>query len=461
MEGFKMTPLDALFAFLKKANPTDASKLRPEFYTLSTLTNLGTANPNTKVTLTGDGVNVLGTKIVAYNRLNIKKVFNVFGSVMKRPVVKIHKTNGAATTVTVAQIISQINQTLGINFDTVSAYKDFTGSTSFTLPAVGSYIDLDIPVDGTSLALRLIPDAANPLQVRILVAGVVIIAVINEHYIHPFIGSTPFIQLRNNGLLSVNTPLKTVQFLTYNKDFTSVFDGLNHTTETGHYTLTGDVVTRFNAKMAELGIGVSCSGVLKLSTKQYPHQLYSSTPIATEGGNPRFTSNVIVDRTSLTIDPAFAVLGDLRLPMNPVIGWSSTPTIDQTIADLDFSSILRPYATNHAPAGYPDILTLVNTGGMDDTTQWWTLTPSVLTRINAKLSAAGLPTLPDQVRVLNRFTPEVSDPVLAWSLLCKDRTGFITPSRSSWATKALRLDTTTNPFGGSVPNNVCLYFNVT
>ena len=96
---------------------------------------------------------------------------------------------------------------------------------------------------------------------------------------------------------------------------------------------------------------------------------------------------------------------------------------------------------------------------MDDTTQWWTITPSVLTAINAKLTAAGLSTLPDNVRVLNRFTPAVADATLAWSLLCKDRTSFTVPSRSSWAAKALRLDTVANPLGGTTTNNVCLYFN--
>ena len=458
MEGFKMTPLDALFSFLKKANPATASKLKPEFYTISALQNLGTANPNTKVTLVGDNVNIVGTKIVAYNRLNIKKVFNVFGSVMKRPVVKIHKNDNTTTTVTVAQLIAQINQTLGIDFDTVSTYKDFTGTTSFTLPSNGNYIDVDIPVDGSTLALRLIPDAANPLQVRILVSGVVLIGALTDHFIHPFIGSTPYIQLNNAGLLSISSPKKTVQFVVYNKDFTSVFDGLNHATETGHYTITGAAVTRFNAAMAALGIGVTCAGPLKLSTKQYPHNLYVSTPDPQAGGNPRFTSNVIIDSSCLTVDSNHSVLGDLRLPINPT-AWAEVPQIDQSIADVDCTDILKYYATNHAPAGYPDILTLVNTGGMDDTTQWWTITASVLTAINAKLTAAGLPTLPDNVRVLNRFTPAVSDATLAWSLLCKDVSGFTVPSRSSWAAKALRLDTVANPLGGSTTNNVCLYFN--
>lgn len=121
---------------------------------------------------------------------------------------------------------------------------------------------------------------------------------------------------------------------------------------------------------------------------------------------------MIIDPTCLTVDVNHSVLGELRLPINPT-AWGTAPQIDQSIADIDFTDVLKVYATNHAPSGSPDVLTLVNTGGMDDTTQWWTITPSVLTAINAKLTAAGLPTLPDNVRVLNRFTPAAAD-AIAW-----------------------------------------------
>jgi hypothetical protein len=461
MEGFKLSPLEALFSFLRAANPTYANKLIPENFTIGTITNLGTANPNTKVVLQGTGAVVSGNITVAYNRLNIKKVFNAFGSVLKRPVVKIHRPDKTTTTVTVAQIIQEINETLGINFDTISVYKDFAGSTSITLPAIGSYIDVDIPVDGSaSTSLRLVPDAANPLQVRILVAGYTIVAVITDRMIRPILGATPLMTLRQNGLININDGKKVAQFLAYNQDFTSVFDGINHTTETGHGVITGAAVTRFNAKMTELGIGISCSTSLKLKSGEYAHNIFKSTPDPLAGGNPRFTSNVLIDTTNLTLADGFSVAGTLPLGIKPVTKFSVGPLLQEMLADIDFTAELATYATAVAPAGYASALTLINTGGSDDTTVWWSLNSTLITAINAKLVAAGLPALPGQFRIANRYIPAAADAAVLWPLLCKTTASRTVPTRASWSTYSLQINYVSNPLDATVPTQpLCLYFN--
>ena len=462
MEGFKLSPLEALFSFLRKANPTNANKLYPANFTIGTLTNLGTANPNTKIVLMGTGAVVSGSITVAYNRLNIKKVFNTFGSVLKRPVVKIHRPDKTTTTVTVAQIIQEINETLGINFDTISVYKDFSGTTSITLPAVGSYIDVDIPVDGSaSTALRLVPDAANPLQVRILVAGYTIVAWITDRLIRPILGASPLMSIRQGGLVNTTDGKRVAQFLAYNQDFTSVFDGLNHTTETGHGTITGTAVTRFNAKMAELGIGVSCATELKLKPGNYAHRIFNTVPDNALGGNPRFASNVVLDTANLTLADGYSVAGVMLLGVNPVTGFAVGPLLQEMLADVDFTTELAAYATAVAPAGYSSALTLINTGGSDDTTVWWTLNTTLTTAINTKLAAAGLPTLPGQFRLANRYTPAAADAAALWPLLCKTTASRTVPARAAWAAYSLQLDYVSNPLDASTPTlPLCLYFNV-
>ena len=457
MEGFKLYPLEALFAFLRKANPTYANKLLPENFTIGTITNLGTANPNTKVVLQGNGAAVMGNITIAYNRLNIKKVFNAFGSVLKRPVVRIHRPDKTTTTVTVATIIQELNETLGINFDTISVYKDFTGSTSITLPAVGSYIDVDIPVDGsTTTSLRLVPDASNPLQVRIVVGGYTLVGYVTDRVIRPLIGVTPLMPLRQNGLVNLTEGKKVTQFLAYNQDFTSVFDGLDHATETAKGQLIGPVVSRFNARMAELGIGISCPTYLKLKSGSLAHQIYTTTPDPLTGGNPRFSSQVQIDTANLVRSEGYSVAGPLYLGVNPVVRFATAPLLQDMLADLDFTAELATYANSPVVSGYPDALTLVNTGGSDDTTVWWTLNSSLITAINVKLAAAGLPTLPGQFRIANRYIPAAPDATTVWSMVCK----ATTYPRGSWSARSLQLDYVSNPLDASIPTQpLCLYFN--
>lgn len=462
MEGFKKTPLEALFSFIAKANPTKASKINPAFFTVSTLTNLGTANPNTTVKLQGNGVDVTGIITVAYNRINIKKVFNVFGSVLKRPVVKIHKADNSTTTVTVKDIITQINATLGIDFDTVSVYKDFAGTGTFTLPAIGASIDVDIPVDGGSLSLRLIPDAANPLQVRIYAQGYIILGVITDRYIRPFISASGYLSLKNAGLVNLATGNAVINAQLYGADFTSVFDSVDFATQTDRYKLKGDVVTRFNDKLTALGIGAMCAGDLVLSG-QHAHRIYATAPVADSGGNPNFTSNVVIDPTCLTFNSGVSAANKVYLGIRNALGFVATPDLATVLEDIDFSSVLGKYSTSHVPAGFADALTLVNLGGSDDATQWWTFSTAMLAAINAQLTAQGLPVLPDQVRIANRYLPTpYSDPAVLWAELVKTAAGRTHPARANWAGFNLQLDLAGQPFPGYTASKpIYLYFSAT
>ena len=267
--------------------------------------------------------------------------------------------------------------------------------------------------------------------------------------------------IRQGGLVNTTDGKRVAQFLAYNQDFTSVFDGLNHTTETGHGTITGTAVTRFNAKMAELGIGVSCATELKLKPGNYAHRIFNTVPDNALGGNPRFASNVVLDTANLTLADGYSVAGVMLLGVNPVTGFAVGPLLQEMLADVDFTTELAAYATAVAPAGYSSALTLINTGGSDDTTVWWTLNTTLTTAINTKLAAAGLPTLPGQFRLANRYTPAAADAAALWPLLCKTTASRTVPARAAWAAYSLQLDYVSNPLDASTPTlPLCLYFNV-
>lgn len=327
MIGFKISPLRAFWQFVGAANPTQMKYIKPEFYTVGTIQDLGaTANPNTLVTLRGDGNNVTGTTKMAYNRLNPKNTFNKFGDVLKRPTVLVYWKNvptGAQAT-TVGTIISNLNRSLGLAFDTESIYKDFDGSKAVTIPVDGTTVDVDIVVSQAN-SLRFRPDATNPLKVKLKMVGSELFGMVYNREIKPLMGSVSTIPLNNGGFVNTTGGKRNANMALYNVEFDDIFDGLVFADDIEPYAdatgFGGPVKDLINERLTTLGLDVQIVDKVILANGIAPADIFTTAPDKTAGGNPRMAGGIVVEQAAFTAGVTSAVTGKLTLHLRNQGSW--------------------------------------------------------------------------------------------------------------------------------------------
>lgn len=328
MRAFNVPPLRAFWQFVAAANPAQIKYIKPEYYTVAAIQDLGaTASPNTLVTLRGDGTHVTGSQKMALNRLNPKNTFNKFGDVLKRPTVLVHWKNvpvGAQAT-TVKAVIASLNRTLGLAFDTDSIYKDFDGAKAVTLPVDGSTVDLDIPVSMAN-SLRFRPDAANPLKVKLKMVGYETFGVVYNREIRPLMGSVSQIPLNNGGFISTLDGKRNVNMALYNVAFDDIFDGLVYETDIApHADATGfggPVKDLLNERLMNLGIDVQITDKIVLANGVKPQDIFEAAPDKAAGGNPRMAGGIVVEQSAFTQTGTDAVTGKITLHLKNKGSWA-------------------------------------------------------------------------------------------------------------------------------------------
>lgn len=165
----KLRPLAAARKQVMEANPY----LTSDTFNFESITDLGaSANPNTTAVIVGDNVHANGKATVAFNRLNPKNLFGRLQDVVKRPSVLVmgYDDVSGAKTVTLSTLAEAISRSLGLDLDTVSAFRDVDGSQTVNLPAAGGYVDYDITVNSAN-SLRFRPSATDKIPVRFVAAG--------------------------------------------------------------------------------------------------------------------------------------------------------------------------------------------------------------------------------------------------------------------------------------------------
>lgn len=327
MRAFDVPPLRAFWQFIAEANPAQTKYIKPEYYTVATIQDLGAAaNPNTLVTLRGDGMHVTGQLKMALNRLNPKNTFNKFGDVLKRPTVLVHWKNIPATAqaTTVGTVIASLNRTLGLAFDTTSVNKDFDGAKAVTLPINGTTVDVDIPVSLAN-SLRFRPDAANPLKIKLKMVGYELFGAVYIREIRPLMGSVNAIPLNNGGLINTLDGKRNVNMALYNVEFDDIFDGLVYETDVApHADATGfggPVKDLINERLTQLGLDVQIVDKVLLANGVTPQDIFLATPDKTTGGNPRMAGGIVVEQAAFTQGVTCAVTGKLTLHLRNKGSW--------------------------------------------------------------------------------------------------------------------------------------------
>lgn len=329
MRAFNIAPLRAFWQFVAAANPAQIKYIKPEFYTVTAIQDLGaTASPNTLVTLRGDGTNVTGSQKMALNRLNPKNTFNKFGDVLKRPTVLVHWKNvpvGAQAT-TVKAVIASLNRTLGLAFDTDSTYKDFDGAKTVTLPIDGTAVDLDIPVSMVN-SLRFRPDAANPLKVKLKMVGYETFGLVYTRNIRPLMGSVNAIPLNNGGFISTTDGKRNVNMALYNVAFDDIFDGLVYETDVAPYATAsgfgGPVKDLLNERLMNLGLNVHITDKIILADGVTPQDIFLAEPNKATGGNPAMGGGIVVEQAAFTQTGNDAVTGKIVLHLKNKGSWAT------------------------------------------------------------------------------------------------------------------------------------------
>lgn len=327
MRAFDVPPLRAFWQFVGEANAGQLKYIKPEFYTVSVIQDLGaTASPNTLVTLRGDGINVSGTLKVALNRLNPKNTFNKFGDVLKRPTVLVHWKNVPATAqaTTVGTLIASLNRTLGLAFDTSSLYKDFDGTKAVTLPIDGSTVDVDIPVSLAN-SLRFRPDAANPLKIKFKMVGYETFGAVYTREIRPLMGSVNAIPLNNGGFINTTDGKRNTNMALYNVEFDDIFDGLVYETDIApHADATGfggPVKDLINERLTQLGLDVQIADKVLLANGVAPQDIFLAAPDKATGGNPRMAGCIVIEQAAFTQTGMCAVTGKLSMHLRNKGSW--------------------------------------------------------------------------------------------------------------------------------------------
>lgn len=323
-----------LDGFLVEANPD----LPSGKYTVGSVTDLGdTANPNTSAILTGDGVAIVGTKAITFNRLNPKNTFGKFGTVLKRPVVDVFGRAGmvAGTSMSISALAEAISRTLGVCITAQGTYADVDGTTAVTIPALGSAVDVDLVCKATSLRFR--PSATDKLGVRLRNSGARWTAAVGADDVRSLVRNE--IDVTDQRLIA-NIPFDTTINPTFAGDAVTL--GFN---ATAAYAVAGDVkLTSALARLAASEYTVSDEYLLMPLKSDWSDTVSGTSAAITSGTSvagwdsagarddmamvPNATTGVLATapnqanvRALFAAKKDFCIEMEVKLPSNPGTGY--------------------------------------------------------------------------------------------------------------------------------------------
>ena len=261
MLNIKSDPLSDIVAFIKSRNPLFAPSDKNVVIPRAVNKVIDPA-ANTELDVMMNPIyGYNGSMKIRFNRMDLSKALNQFGTVSKIPTVKIFGVYGESKTI--FGYISQINNALGITLANTGDYRDIDDG-SFLVPAKNSKVDINVvPNANTSIpfSLQILP--GTPFKLSMLNMGFLVSSAAVTRSINPIVKSNATINWKLTTSSPIATPLKNKAIQMFNDDFTELFTmypPASMVTATAgasnsvNFTLQAAFKTALNARLSAIGV---------------------------------------------------------------------------------------------------------------------------------------------------------------------------------------------------------------